>query len=325
MFEAQVAFYLNKYLGQYVSGLDAESLKISVWKGDVELRNLLLKPEALAGLNLPITVKAGLLGKLTLKVPWNKLGQAPVVAEFDRLYILAAPREDDATSAPPESDDDAHVLAVEQDAKRKRVLGAENDWVKAHPETGKVYPNYLLFHPRDHAQAAMSEGPLTAKLTKYWMLDYPLTGCKETGKALEPYSCDKTGSNPGYTASAGVAALAAAERVNSTSVLLKLPKSSLDFGVKGCNEKGRCAYVVKSSHSYSDTNSGLQLTTRQQIGLDAAFARAAINPRVITGWAAGSEPMKKCSRAALHFIEEMGALQHWLPQAYKAANAGGAA
>lgn len=64
----QVAFYLNKYLGQYVSGLDAESLKISVWKGDVELRNLLLKPEALAGLNLPITVKAGLLGKLTLKV-----------------------------------------------------------------------------------------------------------------------------------------------------------------------------------------------------------------------------------------------------------------
>jgi vacuolar protein sorting-associated protein 13A/C len=67
MFEAQVAFYLNQYLGRYVSGLDAESLKISVWKGDVELRNLLLKPEALAGLNLPITVKSGLLGKLTLK------------------------------------------------------------------------------------------------------------------------------------------------------------------------------------------------------------------------------------------------------------------
>lgn len=63
-------------------------------------------------------------------MPWNKLGQAPVVAEFDRLYILAAPREDDAASAPPESDDDAHVLAVEQEAKRKRVLGAENDWVK---------------------------------------------------------------------------------------------------------------------------------------------------------------------------------------------------
>ncbi len=68
MFEAQVAYYLNLYLGKYVYGLDADSLKISVWRGDVELRNLTLRPEALEELDLPITVKAGLLGKLTLKV-----------------------------------------------------------------------------------------------------------------------------------------------------------------------------------------------------------------------------------------------------------------
>lgn len=68
MFEAQVAYYLNLFLGKYVTGLDAESLKISVWKGDVELRNLQLKPEALQELNLPITVKSGLLGRLTLRV-----------------------------------------------------------------------------------------------------------------------------------------------------------------------------------------------------------------------------------------------------------------
>lgn len=68
MFEAQVAYYLNQYLGQYLHGLDRQALKISVWRGDVQLRNLQLKPEALQNLNLPITVKAGLLGKLTLKV-----------------------------------------------------------------------------------------------------------------------------------------------------------------------------------------------------------------------------------------------------------------
>lgn len=68
MFEGQVAYYLSKYLGQYVNGLDAESLKISVWRGDVELRNLSLKPEALQSLDLPIRVKAGLLGRLTIKV-----------------------------------------------------------------------------------------------------------------------------------------------------------------------------------------------------------------------------------------------------------------
>ena len=70
MFEAQLAYYLNKYIGTYVQGLDPHSLKISVFKGDVVLRNLQLKPEALADLNLPITVKSGLLGTLTLKVRW---------------------------------------------------------------------------------------------------------------------------------------------------------------------------------------------------------------------------------------------------------------
>jgi vacuolar protein sorting-associated protein 13A/C len=68
MFEAQLAYYLNRYIGAYVQGLDPSALKISVFKGDVVLRNLKLKPEALADLALPITVKAGLLGQLTLKV-----------------------------------------------------------------------------------------------------------------------------------------------------------------------------------------------------------------------------------------------------------------
>ena len=68
MFEAQVAYYLNNYLGKYVYGLDAQSLKVSVFAGDVVLRNLKLKPEALEALDLPVTVKSGLLGSLTLKV-----------------------------------------------------------------------------------------------------------------------------------------------------------------------------------------------------------------------------------------------------------------
>ena len=70
MLEGQVAYYLNRYLGKYVHGLDPQSLKISVFKGDVQLHNLQLKPEALADLNLPIRVKSGLLGSLTLKVSY---------------------------------------------------------------------------------------------------------------------------------------------------------------------------------------------------------------------------------------------------------------
>lgn len=68
MFEGTVAYYLNNYLGKYVHGLDQNSLKISVFKGDVVLRNLKLKAEALADLDLPVSVKSGLIGSLTLKV-----------------------------------------------------------------------------------------------------------------------------------------------------------------------------------------------------------------------------------------------------------------
>lgn len=73
MLEGQLAFILNKYLGQYVSGLDSESLRISVWKGDIVLKNLQLRPEALDAFKLPITVKAGILGTLRLKVRVQQL------------------------------------------------------------------------------------------------------------------------------------------------------------------------------------------------------------------------------------------------------------
>jgi len=33
MLEEQLAFYLEKYLGNYVKGLSKEALKVSVWQG----------------------------------------------------------------------------------------------------------------------------------------------------------------------------------------------------------------------------------------------------------------------------------------------------
>ncbi|MEW5298732.1 MAG: hypothetical protein WDW36_001820 [Sanguina aurantia] len=131
MFEGQVAYYLSKYLGQYVNGLDAESLKISVWRGDVELRNLSLKPEALQSLDLPIRVKAGLLGRLTIKVPWTKLGKEPVIVEFDRVYVLAGPYsgEGKADAQSPEEWAAGSEKSA-QDGKMERVRASEMDWIQ---------------------------------------------------------------------------------------------------------------------------------------------------------------------------------------------------
>ncbi|XP_024542530.1 uncharacterized protein LOC9648284 isoform X1 [Selaginella moellendorffii] len=95
MFEAHVLYLLRRYLGQYVRGLSAEALQISVWKGDVVLKDLQLKAEALNALRLPLTVKAGFLGSVTLKIPWNKLGKDPVIVLLDRVFVLAEPVEDE--------------------------------------------------------------------------------------------------------------------------------------------------------------------------------------------------------------------------------------
>ncbi|CAL0314336.1 unnamed protein product [Lupinus luteus] len=111
MLEDQVAYLLQRYLGNYVRGLNKEALKISVWKGDVELKNMQLKPEALNALKLPVKVKAGFLGSVKLKVPWSRLGQDPVLVSLDRIFLLAEP----ATEVEGSTED-----AV-QEAKKSRI------------------------------------------------------------------------------------------------------------------------------------------------------------------------------------------------------------
>lgn len=94
MFEAHVLHLLRKYLGEYVHGLSAEALRISVWQGDVVLKDLKLKAEALNSLKLPVRVKAGFVETITLKVPWKSLGKEPVIVLIDRVFVLAHPVAD---------------------------------------------------------------------------------------------------------------------------------------------------------------------------------------------------------------------------------------
>ncbi|XP_060207492.1 uncharacterized protein LOC132635217 [Lycium barbarum] len=113
--EDQVVYLLQRYLGNYVRGLNKEALKLSVWQGNVELVNMQLKPEALNALKLPVKVKAGFLGSVKLKVPWSRLGQDPVLVHLDRIFLLAEP----ATQVEGSTED-----AV-QEAKKSRIREME--------------------------------------------------------------------------------------------------------------------------------------------------------------------------------------------------------
>ena len=104
-----------------------ELCSISIYEGNVVLKNLRLKPEALGELDLPITVKAGLLGSLTLKVPWSALGRVPVEVTIDKLYILATPRNEEAGCS--KDDTTEALLTAFLQAKLKRVARQESNWI----------------------------------------------------------------------------------------------------------------------------------------------------------------------------------------------------
>ncbi|XP_065123827.1 intermembrane lipid transfer protein VPS13C isoform X1 [Paramisgurnus dabryanus] len=91
VFESLVSDLLNRFIGDYVENLDKSQLKIGIWGGNVVLENLRVKENALSEFDVPFKIKAGQIGKLTLKIPWKNLYNEAVVATLDGLYLLVVP------------------------------------------------------------------------------------------------------------------------------------------------------------------------------------------------------------------------------------------
>lgn len=92
MLESLVSALLNRFLGAYVENFDPTQLNVGIWNGDVKLRNLRLRKDSLDALDLPIDVKFGYLGELTLLIPWSSLKNKPVKIIIEDVYMLCAPR-----------------------------------------------------------------------------------------------------------------------------------------------------------------------------------------------------------------------------------------
>ena len=117
MFERVASYFLTKYLGWLVKGLDAEKLNISIWGGDVVLHDLELQEDALSFLNLPVQVKRGYLRSLRLNIPWSSIGSSPSVVELDGIYCLAYPSDqfeynEDEEKAKEKSEREAQLQAL---------------------------------------------------------------------------------------------------------------------------------------------------------------------------------------------------------------------
>ncbi|PWN54382.1 hypothetical protein IE53DRAFT_157097 [Violaceomyces palustris] len=119
MLEGVLASVLNRFLASYVDGLNTSQLNIGIWSGDVKLKNLRLKTSALDKFRLPIDVKEGYLGDLTLSIPWSNLKGKPVRVLVENVYLLAAPKNSSAEVDEEEEEERA------QAAKQEKLSNAE--------------------------------------------------------------------------------------------------------------------------------------------------------------------------------------------------------
>ncbi|KAK4502697.1 hypothetical protein PRZ48_006123 [Zasmidium cellare] len=111
--ESLVANLLNRFLGMYVRNFDPKQLNVGIWTGDVKLRDLELRREALDQFHLPLNVVEGHISSLVLKIPLSNLRGQPVRINIEDVFLLAAPKEDQAYNA-EEEEKRAHAVKMEK-------------------------------------------------------------------------------------------------------------------------------------------------------------------------------------------------------------------
>ena len=91
MFESILNKLLQQYLGKFISGLNTNNLKVGVWSGNIVLENVQINKEIFQLINIPLNLNFGLIGKLKISVPWNKLSSSPVEIHLENVFIVISP------------------------------------------------------------------------------------------------------------------------------------------------------------------------------------------------------------------------------------------
>ncbi|XP_030180691.1 vacuolar protein sorting-associated protein 13D isoform X2 [Lynx canadensis] len=132
MLEGLVAWVLNTYLGKYVNNLNTDQLSVALLKGAVELENLPLKKDALKELELPFEVKAGLIGKVTLQIPFYRPHVDPWVISISSLHLIGAPEK-------LEDFDVEKEKLLERERKKALLQALEDRWKNERQRKGESY------------------------------------------------------------------------------------------------------------------------------------------------------------------------------------------
>eukprot|EP01133_Synstelium_polycarpum_P005870 gene5870-6788_t len=129
VFEGVVAEVIDRFLGSFLQEVTKKQLKIGLFNGNVLLKNVEIKPEALRAFDLPVAVNRGVVGRLVIKVPWTSLKTDPVIIQLQDIYVLASSID----NIPPSDDDEDES----QGDKFRRFLKLDKDKKKKTNNKGK--------------------------------------------------------------------------------------------------------------------------------------------------------------------------------------------
>ncbi|KAE9016667.1 hypothetical protein PF004_g7155 [Phytophthora fragariae] len=119
MFEKVVESVLEEYVSEWVEGLDSEKMKVALFAGKVEFRDLRMRGAALDKFQLPMKMKSGSVGRLSIKVPWKRLTSQAVKIKVEDVILVVEPTDQDEARR-NEEDDDSYTLRTRW-AKQQEV------------------------------------------------------------------------------------------------------------------------------------------------------------------------------------------------------------
>ena len=140
MLEGLVASLLNRFLGMYIKNFDPNQLQIGIWNGEVTLKNLELRKEALDQLKLPVNVVEGHVGYMHLVLPLSNPRGKPVKVDIDEVFLLAAPKEDAEWN---EEDEEKRAQAVKMEKLENIELLKERNSAGLSPEEQTKNQSFL--------------------------------------------------------------------------------------------------------------------------------------------------------------------------------------
>ena len=112
--EHTVGALITRFASKYIDNLDLSALRLSVFGGDVVLRNLELNLEVLRrdfAAGLPIEFQRGYVREIRIHIPWLKLASEPIELTIDTVELVASLLPPDTASGRSEAPDSSGASA----------------------------------------------------------------------------------------------------------------------------------------------------------------------------------------------------------------------